>query len=127
MKDRHELFKAETAIPQWHSSVVPERINHFAKLTAATLVIAGILICVGWQFRIGFLKGESFGTFISPNAALLFVLFGLSCLLQLKAKGAFLLNAGRLVGAVVVVFAGASIVEHLFHLDLRIDTRFFQH
>src|SRR6266404_7149552 len=101
--------------------------NNFAKLTAAMLVIAGILICVGWQFRIGFLKGELFGTFISPNAALLFVLFGLSCLLQLTAKGPFLLNAGRLVGAVVAVFAGAFIFEYLFHLNLGIDTRFFQH
>lgn len=106
---------------------MPERINHFAKLTAATLVIAGTLICVGWQFRIGFLKGEMLGTFTSPNAALMFVLFALSCLLQLRAKGAFLLNAGRLVGAIVMVFAGALIVEHLFHLDLGIDTRFFQH
>src|SRR5439155_26954642 len=99
--------------------------NSFAKLTAAMLVMAGILICVGWQFRIGFLKGESFGTFISPNAALLFVLFGISCLLQLRPKGALPLNAGRLLGAMVVVFAGALIVEHLFHLDLRIDARFF--
>src|SRR6266481_9466380 len=95
-------------------------INNFAKLTAAMLVIAGILICIGWQFRIGFLKGELLGTFISPNAALLFVLFGLSCLLQLRANGAFLLNAGRLLGAVVVVFAGALIVEHLFHVNLGI-------
>lgn len=102
-------------------------INNFAKLTAAMLVIAGILICVGWQFRIHFLKGELLGTFISPNAALLFVLFGLSCLLQLRAKGAYLLNAGRLVGAFVAVFAGAFIVEYLFHLNLGIDARFFQH
>src|SRR5712672_4036356 len=99
--------------------------NSFAKLSAAAVVIAGILICVGWQFRIGFLKGELLGTFIAPNAALLFVLFGLSCLLQMRPKGAFLLNAGRLLGAVVVVFAGASIVEHLFHVDLGIDGRFF--
>ncbi|MCU1310392.1 MAG: multi-sensor signal transduction histidine kinase [Candidatus Angelobacter sp.] len=102
-------------------------MNKLAKLTSATLVIAGILICVGWQFRIGFLKGEMLGTFISPNAALLFVLFGISCLLQLRAKGAFLLDAGRLVGAMVVVFAGAIIVEHLFHLNMGIDARFFQH
>lgn len=128
MKDQHDIQrKAKTAIQPWRQSAMPERINNLAMGTAVTLVIAGILICVGWQFRIGFLKGEFFGTFISPNAALLFVMFGLSCLLQLRAKGVFLLNMGRLIGGAVVVLAGASIVEHFFHVDLGIDTKFFHH
>jgi hypothetical protein len=101
--------------------------NYFSRRASAFLVLAGILICAGWQFRINFLKGGVFCTFTSPNAALLFILVGLSCLLQLRKKSALTLSLGRLAASIVVLFAGAIIVEYLFHLELGIDRTFLEH
>jgi signal transduction histidine kinase len=45
----------------------------------------------------------------------------------MRAKSPFLLNTGRVIAAVVLVFSSALILEHVLDLDLGIDTRFFHH
>jgi signal transduction histidine kinase len=93
---------------------------------ATGVMVAGLLVLVGWQYRIPILKGEGLGTFIAPTAGLCFLLCGVSILLQLP-RWSVLLWAGRLVGIVVTVFAAATLSEHLFRIDLRIDRVFFAH
>ncbi len=100
--------------------------NRVARYTAVTLVSAGVLVCIGWQFRIAVLKGASFGTFVSPNAALLFGLVGVSCLLQLSPRN-LLVTAGQVLGLLIAAFSLAIVAEYLIHVDLHVDRLFLAH
>lgn len=102
---------------------MPEKHNPVAISAALVLVAGGILVSLGWQLRIGILKGELLGTYVSPNAALLFILIGTSCLLQFSSKS-ILVRAGQALGILVTVFAAALLSEHLLGVDLGIDRRF---
>ncbi len=99
------------------------RVSPVASSAALVLVVGGTLVCIGWELRIGVLKGEFFGTFVSPNAALLFILVGGSCLLQLNSKSMFI-RAGQAIGVLIAVFAAALIGEHLLGVDFGIDRGF---
>ncbi len=101
----------------------PERPNRVAFYAALALIAAGVCVCVGWELRVGVLRGESFGTFVSPNAALLFILVGASCLLQLSSR-TILVRTGQAVGVLVAFFAAAFLVEYLLGADFSIDARF---
>jgi PAS domain S-box-containing protein len=99
-----------------------------ATYLALLLMAAGVMILVGWQLRMPVLKGQSFGTFVSPNAAACFLLCGASLLLQLRAARSRPLYLLALVLAgVVTVFAFITCLEHLFAVDLGIDRLLMAH
>src|SRR4051812_28672873 len=93
---------------------------------ASALIAAALLILVGWQFRIGPLKGAFLGTFIAPNTALCFGLCGISILLQLSSRR-FLPRVGQVVAAFILIFGAAVFCEWAFRLDFGIDQIFFAH
>ena len=97
-----------------------DRVNRVARYTAAALIAGGALVYLGWELRLGVLSGRSFGTLVPPNAAILFVLIGASCLLQLSGKN-LCVKAGQAVGVVVAGVAAATMAEYFFHADLGID------
>src|SRR5579864_5282900 len=98
---------------------------------ASTLVAAACLVMAGWQLRIPILRGQVFGSFVSPNAALCFLLCGCSLLLQTSKDGSsparWRVRAGMGLGVVVGIFALLTLLEYVTGIDLDIDRVFFAH
>jgi len=91
----------------------------------------GIVVLIGWQFRIPFLKAPfpaTTSTFMAPNTALCFILLGLSLWLQ-RRKGGGVRSSflGKACTAFVFVFGSLTLLEHMTSLDLGIDRLFFAH
>ena len=98
---------------------------------AFTLVAVSCLVMAGWQLRIPILRGQVFGSFVSPNAALCFLLCGVSLALQ-TSKDPFTpsqwrVRLGMAIGAVVGIFGLLTLAEHVTGVDLNIDRLFFAH
>ncbi len=100
-----------------------DQASRVGRYAAWALIAAGALVCIGWELRIGVLKGQLFGTFVSPNAALAFMLIGTSCLLQLSPRKASV-RVGQAIGIPVALFSAATIAEYLLHVDVGIDRLF---
>ncbi len=93
---------------------------------ASLIILAGLCIIAGWQFRIPVLKGAALGTFVAPNTALCFVLCGISIILQLSG-GRWRPELGAVIGVLVSMFALATLSEYAFGIDLGIDQIFMAH
>jgi PAS domain S-box-containing protein len=100
-------------------------------VAASTLIAIACLVMAGWQLRIPILRGQVFGSFVSPNAALCFLLCGCSLLLQISRDGSsparWRVRAGMGLGAAVGLFALLTLAEHITGIDLNIDRLFFAH
>ncbi len=92
---------------------------YFAVLNVA----AGIAVIAGWQYRIPLLRGQAFGTFVAPNAALCFVCCGVSLLLQLS-KWRILRYLGLAIAAFVTIFGLLTGLEYLLGVDFGTDRLF---
>lgn len=90
---------------------------------SALIILAGLCVIAGWQFRIPVLKGAALGTFVAPNTALCFVLCGVSILLQLSG-GRWRPELGAIIAVLISIFALATIAEYAFRIDLAIDRLF---
>jgi len=90
------------------------------------VILAGLCVIAGWQFRMPILKGAALGTFVAPNTALCFVLCGISILLQLSS-GRWRPELGAVIGVLVGMFALATMAEYVFGTDLSIDRLFMAH
>ena len=99
--------------------------SNAAKLPTFILVVLhllfGLAVIAGWIYRIPFLKGASFGTFVAPNTAVLVVLTAVAVMLQFDGRLAW---PGRLLGIVVGLFSLATALESTLQLDLHIDRLF---
>jgi hypothetical protein len=60
----------------------------YARLCALMVVCAGVVVSLGWQFRVPALRGALLGSFVAPNTALMAMLFG--CAFLLLTEGFFL-------------------------------------
>lgn len=118
VKDDHPLFRFMT-----QNAPILRRV---AVYLAILVVAAGLAVIAGWQFRIPLLKGQAFGTFVAPNAALCFVCCGLSLLFQLS-RWRLLQLSGLVLAIFVTVFAAATGLEYLLGLDFGIDRLFMAH
>src|SRR5690242_3652674 len=98
---------------------------------AFTLVAVSCLVMAGWQLRIPILRGQVFGSFVSPNAALCFLLCGVSLALQTSqvrsTPSQWRVRLGMGLGAVVGIFGLLTLAEHVTGIDLNIDRLFFAH
>lgn len=101
----------------------PAILRRIAVYLAMLNVAAGLLVIAGWQFRIPILKGQAFGTFVAPNAALCFICCGLSLLLQLSRRR-IVQRLGMVLGIFVTALAVATGLEYLSGIDLGIDRLF---
>lgn len=93
----------------------------FSQFLAYALIVAGGLNIAGWIYRIPLLKGAMFGTFVSPNAALLFLAAGTSVLLQRHSRTTIL---GQFLGVAIAAFASASAFQYVSGRDLGVDSWF---
>jgi signal transduction histidine kinase len=103
-----------------------EQSDRLAAAASTFLIVAGLTIVAGWQFRIPVLRGQAFGTFVAPNTALCFVLTGSSILLQMSLKRKWN-EVGVFLAAFVTLFAFATGLEYIFHIELGIDRLFMSH
>ena len=91
----------------------------------------GIVVLIGWQFRIPFPRNPfalTVSTFMAPTAALCFILLALSLWLQReKDKGTRSAFLGKACAAFVFVFSILTLLEHTMGLDFGIDRLFFAH
>jgi PAS domain S-box-containing protein len=102
--------------------------SQVATYLSLLLVAAGLSVVAGWQFRIPVLKGQFFGTFVSPNAAACFILCGVSILLQVWAyRRKALYRLALVMAGVVGVFSAAICLEHLWKVDFGIDRLLMGH
>jgi signal transduction histidine kinase len=106
-----------------NTRVALPRLSRFGALF---LIVAGTIIIAGWQFRIPWMRGHAFGTFVAPMSALCFLCSGISVLLQLSS-GRKRQYFGSALAAFVTLVAVAVSIEYLFRVDLRIDGLFMAH
>ena len=106
-----------------NTGVVLPRLSRYGSVF---LVAAGAIIIAGWQFRIPWMRGQAFGTFVAPMSALCFACCGVSALLQLSGghKRGLL---GSSLASLVALLAVAVTIEYLFRVDLHIDRVFMAH
>jgi signal transduction histidine kinase len=93
---------------------------------ATILCAAGLAVIAGWQFRIPFLRGELFDTFVAPNTALLMVVCGVSILFQsTRYRPAQIFGAS--LSIVVFAFGFAVFLERILGVNYQIDALFMSH
>lgn len=94
----------------------------------AITALIGAAVLIGWQFDIHSLKGIlPFWPSMKPNAALGFLLAGLSVILMnLKNKNRTTEVISKIFAAVVVLIGLLTLIEYLFHIDFGIDQILFK-
>lgn len=103
--------------------------SRISALSAALTIIAGVTIMAGWQFRVGWLKTPIPDTApVVPSVAVLLVLCGLVLFMRRGRKVHPLMRAAADVVSIgIACFAGATVLEYAFGLDLHIDRLIFAH
>jgi len=101
------------------------RCRAIAQVAASVLCLGGLGIIAGWQFGISLLRGALFHTYVAPNTALLFIVAGIAILAQ-SAQRRGLRLAGSLLGIPIFLFAFATLLQYLLHLDFGIDALFMR-
>ncbi len=101
--------------------------RYFSGAAGVLSILLGCTVLLGWALDSPRLKG-AIGTPITmkANTALCFVLMGLSLWLLTPAAGTTLRRAaGRLLAGLAMLIGGATLAEHLFHVNLGIDQILF--
>jgi PAS domain S-box-containing protein len=105
----------------------------FSAFSAASAVVAGILVMVGWWLHIPLLTSIVPGlATMKPNSALGFLLSGTALWLLGQKSGAIVLSkrvevvGARICAALVVAIGAASACERLFGWELGIDELLFR-
>ncbi len=83
-------------------------------------IIFGIVVLCGWQFRIPLLRFDAAGTFVSPNAAVCFILSGVALLLSRGSRRLQFLSTA--VALVVFAFSALVLIEYATGIDFAIDS-----
>jgi len=104
------------------------------RLTSITLsigmIVIGISVIVGWLFDITFLKSVS-SSYIptKPNSAIAFIISSMALLLQYSQPDEQPLSmtiTGKLIGAMLTIFALLTLIEHVSGYNFAIDQIFIQ-
>ena len=104
----------------------PATLSRIGKITSWLLILFSLTIIAGWQFRIPWMRGQAFGTFVAPTSGLSFLCSGLSVLLQ-KSRYRLAQIVGMCLAAFVTMFAAAVGAEYAFRQDLGFDRIFMAH
>src|SRR5215813_4542742 len=82
-----EMMAATKAKADQLEFLLGRRILRYGpSLCGGLAVIFGVVVLCGWQFRIPVLRFDAMGTFVSPNAAVCFILSGMALLLSRGSK-----------------------------------------
>jgi hypothetical protein len=105
-----------------------ERFRHFSELSSILLVLAGLLVLLGWAFDISILKSPGIGfSTIKTNVAVAIILIGLSLwLLQTKRITSNMLSLAQISAIIVTLIGLLTLIEYLFAINLGIDQILFK-
>jgi signal transduction histidine kinase/CheY-like chemotaxis protein len=103
------------------------RFRKVAQAGSAFLIVLGIAVLIGWAADISFLKTVLPGRIsMKANTAVGFLCSGLALWLLLRARSSRLFRHTCVVLSLLVFSIGAlSLIEYLFHIDLKIDQLIF--
>jgi len=97
-------------------------------ITGVVVGVASILVFVGWQYRIPWLKGlPGQVTVVSPNAAACLLLSSIATILLWRYRSGPPCALARFLGAVVGTFAFLTLLEYILGVDLGIRDIIFRH
>ncbi len=103
------------------TDVSPVKPSPLAGILSALLVVVGLLVIIGWVYRIPILKGAVYGTFVAPNTALLLLATGISIQLQERRRSYAI---GVALASLVALFAATILIQYATGLDLKVDRLF---
>lgn len=90
--------------------------------------MASLLVFVGWQYRIHWLKtlpGQV--TVVSPNAAACLLVSAVAIILLWRHSSGLRATVGRVLGGIVCTFAFLTLLEYIFGVDFGIRDVLFRH
>ncbi|MBT5470464.1 MAG: PAS domain S-box protein, partial [Nitrospina sp.] len=99
-----------------------KRLLFLSKICACVTVLVGLLALIGWLEKIPFLVQLTPLAFIQANTALCFILSGAALFLASNSN----FRAVRVLSFFILVFAGTTLFEYIFKLNLGIDELFFK-
>jgi len=103
-----------------------QRFRLAALIAGVVTALLGIIVLFGWVAEIGTLKTVLAGlASMKANAALCFVLAGVSLILLSVPQLPHASVGARLCAALVLLVATLTLIEYAFGLDLRIDELLF--
>jgi PAS domain S-box-containing protein len=102
---------------------VPSVSGAVVRATSIYAILGGALTLAGWAFDIRRLTDwGNDGISMFPNTAVCALLCGVSLLLTAARESGWRLGMMRAAAGIVIVIAGATLLEHLFGWNLGIDT-----
>ena len=103
------------------------RISRALTLAAALYaIVGGVITLVGWAFEIRrFTDWNNEGISSFPNTAACVVLAGMSLLLLANKRGPRSLVISRVLASIVLGIGTLTLIEHIFQVNLGIDTMLF--
>ncbi|SNS79626.1 PAS domain S-box-containing protein [Granulicella rosea] len=118
---------APALAPRFDSHLDPERILRLCvQACAASLILLGVLVLIGWSLDIGALMSILPGyVSMKPNTASGFLASGAALLLATSRRAGVLLWSS-LAAAVTLLLGALSLAEYLLHADLHIDQLLFR-
>ncbi|HLG38716.1 MAG TPA: PAS domain-containing protein, partial [Chitinophagaceae bacterium] len=107
--------------------VLHQRIKLWAKYLAGCILIISLLVLIGWQFNISFLKRPIPRLVaMNPLTAILFACSGVS-LFFLTARNRSSKNstAGKILAIFVLIIGALQFISEVFNLNIPVDTFLF--
>ena len=109
------------------SSYWTRRLLAAARCGAIFLIILGAAVILGWVLHIEILKSILPGKItMKTNTAIGFLSCGLEILLLLRAPSRWARVASIALPVLTILIGGATLVEYIFHANLRIDELIFR-
>jgi signal transduction histidine kinase len=98
-------------------------LKRFSEFVSILISIIGLLVLIGWLFKISILlsPGSGFST-IKTNAGLAFLLIGFSLwFVQTKRINFYNQRISQVLAGIVVIIGVLTLIEYIFNLNLGID------
>lgn len=111
---------------------LPSHSNHqwpltFVKIVCAIAIILGSSLLIALLFHAWLPKSYVlFTTPLKPNAALCFILAGVSLWLKCEETNSVIRHISQCCAAVIFLISFLTLFEYFFYIDLKIDQLFFQ-
>ena len=105
-----------------------ERLRFFSELSSILIMVAGVIVFLGWAFDISILKSPGLGfSTIKTNVAVAIILIGLSLwLMQTKRTTRNMRSIAQISAIIVFLIGFLTLIEYLSGINLGIDQIFFK-
>jgi PAS domain S-box-containing protein len=98
----------------------------FAKTASAIAILGGVVIIFGWLFNLWLPESlVKIVIAVKPNAAICFVLSGISLWVQCDRPGPYGRSLAQVCAAIIFLLAFMTLFEYFFNINLNIDKNIF--